>query len=73
MTPTIRDPGPGIPEKHRQRIFQTMFSTKGKKGTGLGLSVVRSVMQRHSGEVKLLPDDGKGACFMLNFPYRRES
>lgn len=70
---TIRDTGPGIPEKHQQRIFHTLFSTKGKKGTGLGLSVVRNVMQQHGGDVRLLPVDGPGACFVLDFPNRRQS
>ena len=68
---TIEDTGPGIPEKDRQRIFYTLFTTKGKKGTGLGLSVVKNVMHQHGGEVALLPGEGRGACFKLTFPYRR--
>ena len=68
---TIEDTGPGIPEKDRQRIFYTLFTTKGKKGTGLGLSVVRNVMHQHGGEVTLVPREGRGACFQLTFPYRR--
>lgn len=70
---TIRDTGPGIPEKNWQRIFQTMFSTKGKKGTGLGLSVVKNVMRQHGGDVTLVPMAGRGACFTLTFPNRRAS
>ena len=66
----IQDTGPGVPEKHRQRIFQTLFSTKGKKGTGLGLSVVRNIMLKHGGDVTLLPREERGACFLLHFPYR---
>ena len=68
---TIEDTGPGIPEKDRQRIFYTLFTTKGKKGTGLGLSVVKNVMHQHGGEVALVPREGRGACFQLIFPYRR--
>jgi signal transduction histidine kinase len=69
---TIEDTGPGVPEKDRQRIFYTLFTTKGKKGTGLGLSVVKNVMHQHGGEVTLEPGvEGRGACFKLTFPYRR--
>jgi signal transduction histidine kinase len=68
---TIEDTGPGVPEKDRQRIFYTLFTTKGKKGTGLGLSVVKNVMHQHGGDVALVPGEGRGACFKLTFPYRR--
>lgn len=71
LTLRIRDTGPGIPEKHRSRIFQTLFSTKGKQGTGLGLSVVHNIMQKHGGSVRLVPMEEPGACFELRFPYRQ--
>ena len=72
LTLRIRDTGPGIPEKFRQKIFQNLFSTKGKKGTGLGLSVVRNIMLKHGGDVSLVDLAEKpGACFMLRFPYRQ--
>lgn len=71
LTLTIEDTGPGVPEKDRQRIFYTLFTTKGKKGTGLGLSVVKNVMHQHGGEVALVTGKGQGACFQLTFPYRR--
>lgn len=66
---SIADTGPGVPEKDRVRIFNTLFTTKGKKGTGLGLSVVRNVMHQHGGEVSLAAREGRGACFQLTFPY----
>jgi len=68
---SISDTGSGVPEKDRARIFNTLFTTKGKKGTGLGLSVVRNVMHQHGGEVALVPKEGRGACFELTFPYQR--
>jgi signal transduction histidine kinase len=71
LTLRIRDTGPGIPEKHRDRIFQTLFSTKGKQGTGLGLSVVHHIMRKHGGSVSLVPMEERGACFLLRFPYRQ--
>ena len=50
-------------------IFDALFSTKGNRGTGLGLTVVRNVMQRHSGEVRLERPEGGGARFVLKFPF----
>lgn len=70
---TVRDTGPGIPERDRQRVFQTLYSTKGKKGTGLGLSVVRNIMRKHGGDVTLAPRLDRGACFVLRFPARQET
>lgn len=63
----IQDTGPGIPEADRERIFDTLFTTK-KKGTGLGLTVVRNIMHRHNGEVLLEQPPGRGARFVLRFP-----
>jgi len=64
----IQDHGPGIPLEAENRIFQTLFTTKGKKGTGLGLTVVKHVMDRHNGSVTLDKISGRGARFVLRFP-----
>src|SRR5690606_12345406 len=35
----VEDDGPGVPEKHKEAVFEAFFSTKGPgAGTGLGLS-----------------------------------
>lgn len=64
----VEDSGPGVPEEHQGRIFDSLYSTKGEKGTGLGLAVVRTVVLHHGGSVHLEQDDGKGARFVLRFP-----
>ena len=65
---SVEDTGPGVPVEHRERIFDTFFTTKGEMGTGLGLSVVRNVMRRHKGSVTLVESPGRGAKFVLRFP-----
>jgi signal transduction histidine kinase len=65
---SVEDTGPGVPAEHRERIFDTFFTTKGEMGTGLGLSVVRNVMRRHKGSVTLVESPGRGAKFVLRFP-----
>jgi len=65
---TVEDTGLGVPPEHRDRIFETFFTTKAETGTGLGLSVVKNVMRRHKGSVTLLDKPGRGAKFLLKFP-----
>ncbi len=65
---SVLDSGPGVAQEHRERIFETFFTTKGDKGTGLGLTVVRYVMDKHCGTVELMPGSECGAEFILTFP-----
>jgi signal transduction histidine kinase len=65
----IEDTGPGVPEKIRESVFETFFSTKGQGGTGLGLGVVRNVMRRFGGTVKIeTAKYGSGARFVIRLP-----
>ncbi len=65
----IEDTGPGIPKNLWDSVFETFFSTKGQSGTGLGLGVVRNVVRRFNGTVKLeAPKHGTGARFVLRLP-----
>lgn len=65
---SIRDTGPGIPAKDRERIFEAFYSTKGNKGSGIGLAAVSDIMNRHRGEAVLEDTPDPGACFRLSFP-----
>lgn len=54
----VDDPGPGIPEADRERVFDRFFRRdaadgEGAQGTGLGLAIVRSVAERHRARVEL--------------------
>lgn len=64
----VEDSGPGIPAEQRERIFDTLYTTKGAAGTGLGLTVVRNVMRRHGGDVCIEDNGETGARFVLRFP-----
>lgn len=50
---TIADTGSGIPRESMARIFEPFFTTKPEKGTGLGLWVVRGIMAKHGGGIKI--------------------
>ncbi|RPE79623.1 sensor histidine kinase [Vulcaniibacterium tengchongense] len=53
----VDDRGPGIPEADRERVFdrfQRLEAHRGSPGIGLGLSLVRAILQRHGGRIRLL-------------------
>jgi two-component system, NtrC family, sensor kinase len=66
---TIRDNGPGIPEKNLRRIFDPFFTTKEVgKGTGLGLSLCYGIIKEHGGSITPLSRPGEGATFIIELP-----
>lgn len=67
------DRGPGIPDSHRERIFEKFQRvddslTAGKTGTGLGLCIARHMMRDLGGNLVYEPRKGKGSCFVLSIP-----
>ena len=65
---TIKDNGPGIPEKHINSIFEPFYSTKeATKGTGLGLYISKEIVTKHYGDLELV-DSEKGAEFLIKLP-----
>jgi signal transduction histidine kinase len=50
---TIADSGSGISPAHRSHLFTMFFTTKGEQGTGLGLWLVRSMVEKQGGRVRV--------------------
>ncbi len=66
----VSDTGPGIPAGAQEKIFDASYSTK-IGHPGLGLSIVRSLLQRSGGEIRLVNRPGLGTTFRLAFPAAR--
>ena len=68
----VCDRGSGIPAELRERVFEPFFRAPGTResdgGVGLGLTLVRSIAERHNGQVKCLPRPGGGSCFSVTLP-----
>ncbi len=66
---SVRDNGPGIPQKVLDKIFQPFFTTKPTgQGTGLGLSLAYDIIKAHGGEIKVETKEGEGAEFIIQIP-----
>jgi CheY-like chemotaxis protein len=64
----VRDTGGGMDEETRKRCLEPFFTTKGLRGTGLGLAMVYGMARRHSGDLQIESEIGKGTAIRLFFP-----
>jgi signal transduction histidine kinase len=63
---SVKDNGPGIPQKVLDKIFQPFFTTKPTgQGTGLGLSLAYDIVKAHGGELKVETKEGDGSEFII--------
>ncbi len=66
---SVKDNGPGIPQKILDKIFQPFFTTKPTgQGTGLGLSLSYDIVKAHGGEIKVETKDNAGSEFVISLP-----
>ncbi|MCK6577303.1 MAG: PAS domain-containing sensor histidine kinase [Anaerolineae bacterium] len=72
---TVRDQGFGIAAEQIPRIFEAFYRGKqpsGQKsdGRGLGLWLVKTIVQRHKGDIWVESEIGKGSLFGFWLPLR---
>ena len=71
----VSDTGRGMSQADCQRIFDAFTrlpNGQGKEGVGLGLSITREVVQMLSGTITVTSEEGKGSCFTVSLPIKKE-
>lgn len=73
----VKDNGIGIPEEHQDYVFHLFRRLHGEAarggGSGVGLTIVKKMVERHGGTVRLESEPGQGSCFYVflpTFPHR---
>ncbi len=71
---TVDDDGIGIPRDQSERvfeIFQRLHTQEEYAGTGIGLALCKRILERHGGQIGLVPSALGGTCVALDFPSER--
>ena len=63
----VKDEGSGINEHDREKLFLPHFSTK-REGMGLGLAIVRTIISKHRGYIRIKDNEPKGSHFIIELP-----
>jgi signal transduction histidine kinase len=67
----IQDTGPGIPRPYLMKVFDPFFTTKQQgEGSGLGLTIVRRIVTKYGGQIRIDSEEGRGTICVLTFPVR---
>jgi two-component system, OmpR family, sensor histidine kinase MprB len=70
-TLTVDDEGPGIEPADRAHVFDRFYRSEESRsmpGSGLGLSIVRQVIERHAGNIRVDESEGGGTRMVLQLP-----
>ncbi len=70
---SVKDDGHGIAAEHQARLFERFYRvdegrSRSQGGTGIGLALVKHIMQRHGGRIRVESEIGRGAEFICEFP-----
>ena len=63
----VADPGRGVPDSDKEKLFLPYFSTKGR-GTGLGLAIVHRIVNDHDGRISVHDNYPRGTRFEIERP-----
>jgi signal transduction histidine kinase len=67
---SVQDTGVGIAAEDMEKIFEPMFTTKGK-GMGMGLWICRAIVESYGGQLKASSRVNNGSIFQIEFPLRK--
>ena len=60
----VTDTGVGIPPQDLARIMEPLYSTKAR-GLGLGLAIVRAILEKNQGSLRVTSEVGRGSTFTV--------
>jgi two-component system, OmpR family, phosphate regulon sensor histidine kinase PhoR len=76
---TVADDGIGIPQPHRERIFERFYKvdrSRAREGdetnggsAGLGLAIVKHLVEAHGGSLGVDSEEGIGSTFWTEIPF----
>lgn len=67
----VHDTGKGIDDDIMKKIFTKGFSTKGQD-RGFGLYLVKQSLEKLTGEMEIISNQGEGTTFIVTIPYREK-
>ena len=71
MEVDVADTGVGISPENLSRITEPLYSTKAR-GLGLGLAIVRAILDKNQGSLRVASEVGRGTTFTVRLEAARE-
>jgi signal transduction histidine kinase len=68
---SVKDNGIGFEQQYADKVFDVFQRLHGRsdyEGTGIGLAIVRKVLEKHGGSVRVESSPGQGSQFYLTLP-----
>ncbi len=65
---SLQDQGPGVPDQHKELIFQKFHQVRRTHGVGLGLAICREIVDAHGGAIWVCDHPSGGSVFHLLLP-----
>ncbi|HYL43670.1 MAG TPA: PAS domain-containing sensor histidine kinase [Ktedonobacteraceae bacterium] len=67
----VRDYGIGIPQEQHSKLFERFYRVSTDSyfpGLGMGLYITSEIVKRHSGDITVESEEGKGSTFIVSLP-----
>ena len=75
---SVIDPGPGIPEGFKPRVFDRFAqadssTSRARGGTGLGLAICKMIIDKLGGKIDFASAPGQGSTFFFELPPKAQA